>query len=210
LNRIKITVFKIKYTYDTIDLNQFWFDQYFYRQNSTRYAPHNVYTDSESLVAARRDFIGQEKLSDTPDYQTWIFKNDKPVTEAPQSLSVDFAPGSVYDVDWRYEIETNSYLRYQAGSIMKLEDEATISANNVVVLATDIRVIDNVTRREIKTVGDGDALIAQDGEVYLARWKKETRTDRLRFYTIDGYEISMNAGHTWIEVVEDLGQAQVE
>lgn len=200
----------IKYTYDTVDLNQFWFDQYFYRQNGTRYAPHNVYTDSESLIAARADLIDRGDLAGVPAYSSWLFKNDSPVSENAKSLSVDFAPGTVYDVEWRYDATTNAYVRYQAGSLMKLEDGATVTANNVVVLATDIRVIDNVTRREIKTVGEGDVLIAQDGEVYLARWKKESRTDRLRFYTTDGYEISMNAGHTWIEVVEELGQAQAE
>ncbi len=198
----------IKYTYDTIDLNQFWYADFFYRQNGNRYAPHNVYTNSDLLAQAIDALKSQGKLVDPPVYESWQFKDDQPVAaEAAKSLNVDFASGSVYDVDWKYQPETNDYLRYQAGSVMRMTDDAIITANNVIVLAMDIRVVDNVTRRHIQTVGSGDALIVQDGEAYLARWSKESRTDRLRFYTQDGYEISLNAGKTWIEIVPSLSQA---
>lgn len=196
----------IKYTYETIDLNQFWYDDYFYRQNGTRYAPHNVYTDSELLAQAEAKLKEQGQITEAPSYESWLFKEDRPVGDGASSLSIDFAPGALYDVDWEYQAETNSYLRYQAGEVMRMTDGATISANNVVVIAMDIQVVDDKTRRHIKTVGEGDALISQDGESYLGRWKKDSRTSRLRFYTTDGYEISFNAGKTWIEVVEDLGQ----
>jgi hypothetical protein len=198
----------IKYTYQTIDLNQFWYGDFFYRQNSTRYAPHNVYTNSELLAQAAQELRSEGKLVEAPVYQSWQFKDDQPIAaELAKSLTIDFAPGSVYDVAWNYQPETNDYLRYQSGEVMKMTDGAVITANNVVVLAMDIRVIDSVSRRHIQTVGQGDALISQDGETYLARWKKDSRTDRLRFYTADGYEISLNAGKTWIEVVPSLSQA---
>lgn len=197
----------IKYTYETIDLNQFWYSDYFYRQNGTRYAPHNVYTDSNLLVEAEVKLKEQGEITEEPNYESWSFKDNRPIGESAKSLTVDFAPGLVYDVDWKYQSDTNSYLRYQAGTVMKMTDGALILANNVIVLATDIRVIDNVTRRHIQTVGEGDAVISQDGETYSARWKKESRISRLRFYTLDGYEISLNAGKTWIEIVEDIGQA---
>ncbi|MFH1711919.1 MAG: DUF3048 domain-containing protein [Patescibacteria group bacterium] len=192
----------IKYDYDTIDLNQFWQSEYFYRQNGNRYAPHNVYTSSELLISAL-----DELELDPPTYSSWRFKDDSPIEDNARSLKVDFTSGATYDVDWDYNKETNTYTRHQGRSVMKMEDRATIEANNIIVLATDIRVIDNVGRKQIKTVGEGDALIAQDGEVFLCRWKKDERTDRLRFYTHDGFEISMNAGKTWIEVVDSLDQA---
>jgi hypothetical protein len=90
---------------------------------------------------------------------------------------------------------------------MKMTDGATIQADNIVVLETEIRTIDNLGRKSIVTTGEGDAYIAQNGEVFLVRWKKEERTDRLRFFTHDGFEITMNAGVTWIEVVDDIGKA---
>jgi len=186
--------------YKTIDLNQFWQSEYFWRENGTRYAPHNVFTSSELLVSAL------EKLDlGEPKYDVWKFTDDAPV-EKPVSISVDFADGSVYDLSWEYQTQTNSYLRYQGSSVMKMEDGAKISANNVVVISTDMRVIDNEGRLSLLTVGAGDALIIQNGEMYLARWQKNERDERIKFYTADGYEISFNAGVTWIEVVSSLSQ----
>ncbi|MBT3230633.1 DUF3048 domain-containing protein [Candidatus Uhrbacteria bacterium] len=196
----------IKSTYDTLDLNQFWYADYFYRENGTRYAPHNVFTDIEMLVEAWADVFGDV---DEPDYDVWEFADDAPVGVG-KSVSIDWTDGTTYDVSWEYQPETNDYLRYQGLSVMTLEDGDTVEANNIAVIATDIRVIDNEGRRSIVTEGGGDALIIQNGEMYLARWKKSDHDDRLKFYTADGYEISFNAGSTWIEIVSSLSQVETE
>lgn len=195
----------IKYDYDTIDLNQFYQSEYFYRQNSGRYAPHNVFTDSDRLILAL-----DELELDEPAYESWQFKDDAPVDGPGSSIAVDWQDGTTYDVTWEYQSETNDYLRWQGRSIMKMEDGDTITVNNVVVIAADIRTIDNVGRKRIETVGEGDALFAMDGEVFLGRWKKDERTQRLRFYTHEGDEISFNAGQTWIEVIWGLDQVEIE
>lgn len=196
----------IKNTYDTFDLNQFWYADFFYRQNSTRYAPHNVYTTVELLKEAFNEVFDDAKA---PSYGTWQFADDQPV-ETPLSISIDWSDGTTYDVGWKYQAETNNYTRYQGLSKMSMEDGSTIEANNIAIISTDIRIIDNEGRRSIVTVGSGDALIVQNGEVYLARWEKQDHNDRLKFYTADGYEISFNAGKTWIEVVSSLSQVEIE
>jgi hypothetical protein len=193
----------IKYDYDTIDLNQFWQSEYFYRQNSGRYAPHNVFTTSDLLIGSLDELdLGE------PQYELWKFKDGEPSGDH-KSLKVDWTGGSTYDVIWQYEAETNLYTRKQGGSIMYMEDGSIIEINNIVVLATDIRTIDAVDRKRVTTVGEGDALIAQDGESFLVRWKKDERDGRLKFYTHAGDEIAFNAGKTWIEVVSSLSQAQI-
>lgn len=194
----------IRNVYETIDLNEFWQGEYFYRQNKTRYAPHNAYTTSANLIESLKEL----KLN-SPTYGVWKFK-DGEVQEDQYGLSVavDFADGKTYDVDWRYDKEINAYTRYQGTGVMHMEDGATIVADNVVILATDIRTIDNEGRKSVVTVGEGDAWLFQDGKSNLVRWKKETRTDRLRFFTTSGEEIQMNAGKTWIEIVSSLSQAR--
>lgn len=197
----------IKNTYNTLDLNQFWFDTYFYRQNVTRYAPHNVYTNIEMLVEAWDEVF--DEIED-PTYGLWSFAHDAPVDSDGKSIAIDWTDGITYDVVWEYKPETNSYLRYQGSAVMEMEDDAIIDVNNIAVMATDIRVIDNEGRRSIVTEGEGDALIVQNGEVYLARWRKEDHDSRLMFYTADGYPISFNAGSTWVEVVSSLSQVTIE
>ncbi|MBU4452814.1 DUF3048 domain-containing protein [Patescibacteria group bacterium] len=196
----------IKNTFNTFDLNQFWNADYFYRQNSTRYAPHNVYTSSQLLSQAMDDQFGD---LENPEYDLWKFAPDAP-TSNPKSITIDWTEGTTYDIGWMYQAQTNNYLRMQGSRTMKMEDGAVIETNNVAIISTDIRIIDNEGRRSIVTTGEGDALIVQNGEVFLARWKKDDHDDRLKFYTSDGYEISFNAGKTWIEIVSSLSQVEVE
>lgn len=178
-----------------LDLNEFFHGDSFWRA-SNRYAPHNAYTSTELLSEVRESILTRHEHASTPTYEAWAFKEDAPTTD-DVDLAIDFAPGSTYDLTWKYQKETNTYLRDQKG--MSTEP---IIANNVAVIYTDITSIDEKDRRSVRTLGEGDALVAQDGKTIEARWKKPTLTDRLRFYTLDGMEIAMNAGATWIEILE--------
>ncbi len=186
-----------------IDVNQFFESEYFYRQTwGGRYAPHNVYTDGELL----RGILEEFEL-DEPVYDFWKFTEGE--SKGNSSAAIDFADGSTYDVVWEYDAELNQYQRLQGFSLMIMEDGAEIWADNILVMAMDIRTIDAVGRKELTSVGSGDAYIIQNGEGYLGTWEKENHDSQLRFFTMDGYEISMNPGVTWIEVVSGLDQVEL-
>ncbi len=194
--------------YGTIDLNEFFQGEYFYRW-SHRYAPHNTYTTMEDLVSAVGELTRTGAIDGTPEYEMWTFKDGGSSGEV-KSLAIDWTSGSTYDVTWNYDATTNMYTRQQGGTSNFLEGSAEATANNVVVMQSDIEVVDSTGRRHIRTTGTDEAMVFQDGRVIVATWKKDTRTDRLRFYDSTGTEIAMNAGKTWIEVVGALSQATVE
>lgn len=188
---------------DMFDLNEFFQGEYFWRDVPRRQAPHNAYTSTDRLAEA-----ALELKTPTPTYDSWLFKDDAPIgTESPLSLAIDWGEGSLYDVAWKYDPASNDYTRIQDGSVFKTQTGASIVANNVAVLASDITVVDGVGRRHIRTLGTGDALVVQDGTLILGTWKKDSVEDRLRFYDATGKEIRMNAGKTWIEVVPSLDRA---
>jgi hypothetical protein len=194
----------IKYDYDTIDLNQFFQSEYFYRQTNGRYAPHNVFTSADHFIASL-----SELLLDPPAYEPWLFKDDASERGEAKSAFVDM--GSGYGVTWLYDKEVNTYYRFQGtdtrlngSDIVRMEDGEFVQANNVIVIETDIEVIDAIGRKKIRTRGEGGARVMQDGIVIEATWKKETRTDRIRFYDLEGQELAVNAGSTWIQVVSSL------
>lgn len=192
----------------TFDLNQYWWGEYFWRENGTRYAPHNVFTSTELLKAfySVREEAG---VAPTRLYDLWTFKDSEP-TDSESSLYIDFwAP--VYVVDWIYDEKTGRYAREQFGDPHVVESGAQIMADNVAVVITDIEIIDNVGRREIRTTGEGNGYVLQDGRVIVATWKKPSKSERLKFYDrATGIEIAMNAGITWIEVVGDETDVRIE
>lgn len=185
-----------------LDLNEFSQGEYFWRDVPRRQAPHNAYTSTAELGKSVA-----ELQPPAPNYGTWLFKDDAPIGANPASLAINWGEGSLYDVAWTYDPGTNAYTRHEDGSEDKTQDGHTITANNVVVMASDITVVDGVGRRHIRTLGSGDALVVQDGKIILGTWKKDTVDTRLRFYAADGSEIKMNAGKTWIEVVPSIDRA---
>lgn len=182
-----------------LDLNEFFQGEHFYR-DQRRYAPHNVYTNSQLMSNALAELQPAE-----PHYAPLVFKDDSPVESLAQvSFSLDWGPGSTYDVNWEYQAATNSYVRFQSG------DELAINANNVIVLATDVESIDNVDRKQVATIGQGDAMLFQDGQVTVGRWIKTSSTEPLRIVDEQGDELPWNAGRTWIEVVRSLTAVSLE
>lgn len=193
----------------TFDMNQYWWGEYFWRANGNRFAPHNVFTSTESL---RAFYLLREEAGVAPTrlYDVWSWKDPEPTGKDGVGLYVDFwAP--VYTVDWEYDGESGQYLRSQFGRPHEVESGDRIVADNVAVVVTEIEVIDNVGRREIRTLGEGEGYVLQDGIVIEATWKKPSKSERLKFYNrATGEEIAMNAGITWIEVVGDEEDIRIE
>jgi len=189
----------------TYDFNQYWWGSYFWRA-SDRYAPHNVFTSSENLLAFSEL---REEQGAAPErlYGLWTFKDPEPV-EAESTLHIDFFP-PVYTVDWEYNRETGRYERWQFDAPHVTGEGERIEADNVAVVITDVSVIDSVGRRDVRTTGEGQGHVLQDGQVIEVRWEKPSASERLRFY-VDEEEVVMNAGVTWIEVVPGEGSIEIE
>lgn len=182
----------------TRDFDQFFQSEYFWRDNVGRFAPHNVYTSTDLLKSSLEE-IGRS----TKAYTSWLFADGE---ASGQELSpvIDWESGSTYDVTWKYDKTTNAYTRYQGKDIMKTSSGSTITANNILIFESEIAVVDATGRRHVRTIGEGKGIVYQNGTKIEATWKKLARTDRLRFYALDGKEIAMNAGKTWMEVVPDV------
>lgn len=185
----------------TIDLNQFFQSEYYYRDELTRYAPHNVYTSTSILESSIAE-VKEKYDVGASSYESWTFTDGVSQSSTVTTMHIEW--GSGYDVDWTYDPSTNTYHRSQGGN--------TYTANNVVVIATDIGTIpgDDKGRRTVRTIGEGSMHLYQNGEEIIGTWKKVSAEDRLRFYGMDGSEVMMNAGKTWIEVIDSLDRVRVE
>lgn len=186
----------------TFDLNEFSHGSSFWRALS-RLAPHNAYTSSELLNAFLQN---RNEAGVAPEvlYESWKFKDpaeDRDL-QAVSHVAVDFwAP--TYRIDWNFDSATNRYLRSQNGTLDNTLEGNQVQADNVVLVVTDVDVLDGVGHRKIRTTGEGSAWVMQDGIVIEATWKKASASQRLRFYRGEE-EIGMNPGSTWIEVVPSV------
>jgi hypothetical protein len=62
-------------------------------------------------------------------------------------------------------------------------------------------MVDDIGRRDIRTVGEGEGYLLQEGKIIPIAWKRPQKTNIPRFYAEDGTEYTLLAGVTWIEVL---------
>jgi hypothetical protein len=187
------------------NLDQFFNDKYFWR-SGTRYAPHNVFTSVTKLSQAA-DKNGWSASSFTPwTYEDIATSTNIGLDSASTTMKVPYA--GAYAATWAYDAESGLYTRSQGRRIQKDADGTVVTAKNVVLLATDATVLDNVGRLRITTTGSGDAVVAHDGKIIHGTWSRKDGQN-FTFNDADGKEIPFGRGKTWISIITNGGLEKV-
>lgn len=181
------------------DLDQFAGGAYFWRISS-RFAPHNVYTDTGKL----REYQSKKGYGKS-NYTGFARKVDTPAV-TPNVNSIDFTiSSSIFNPHYDYDKTTNSYKRSEGGAAHMSVDQAGVQTqlNPKVVLALVLPQSANGKYTVYQTIGSGTAYVFQDGVVNQVTWKKDSNGGPLMLTDAAGASVKLNAGQTWISVVGD-------
>jgi len=178
-----------------------WGGRYF-KRITQRNAPHNVYTDGETLRKLG-DRIGADDGTYKP---AWTFAKDAPLVWRPAGGSIRVAyPANV--ITYQYDRATNTYKRAVTGEA-KQTDAGTkqqVAPKNVIVMIMSFGPLNDghpgKKRLEADVVGSGKAWIATNGKTIVGTWKKTSVTGPTRFYDKDGKPVTLTVGQTFIQVM---------
>jgi hypothetical protein len=193
-------------TYDS-GFPVFWRDPE--RLGHTIPAEHQMVASTDKLFeqGAKRGFAYNDKNGTAwnATFKSWNFVDGK-ASSSPTAtdISYEFWSGSAdYNVEWKYDSATNSYLRFNGGTAFTdLTTKQQISVSDVVVMSVKEKgPVDSEKHMYYEVVGTGKAKIFQNGIVIDGTWKKATDTDRTRFYDAQGKEISFVRGKIWISAI---------
>lgn len=187
----------------------------YFRRSAARSAPHNLYTDSAALAAARAD-LGADRPADPAALAEigFVLKAEAPASEWPQaqSLSYYFLYRETY-VGWSYDPANNTYLYFrQARPHVDARSGEQLRFTNVVILEVPEKPIpgDPKQRIEQQVVGEGRARIFRDGTMVEAVWRKGAGFAQLQLFAADGAEVALNPGNVWIAAIPSLDNLTVE
>lgn len=181
---------------EVFDLNEFYRGWYYYRDDN-RGAPHNVYTSSDLWRGALERYAPS---STSAQGSSWVFDmKESCLTDCVAVVNIDY--NFTYEVEWQYTSSTGRYTRSQFGREHRDADGTPYSADTILIQSVDTTVLDNVGRLAVDTVGEGKGAVARDGYLIPATWKKQSVSDRTRWYGADGQEIPLKAGKIWVQVV---------
>jgi len=160
-------------------------------------------------LAATRKWtnVDEENMAWDKNFVSWKFKAEAKESERGSVASISFAFWDqfkdAYSVQWNYDSATNSYKRLNGGKPhLDMETKQQLTAKNVAIqFAKETIGVDEHGHLLYGTIGEGKALIFEDGKIISGTWKKPSRTARTKFYDATGTEVSFNPGQVWIEVV---------
>lgn len=201
--------------YDVKDLNQFsigfpvfWRD--YQRLGHPVATEHTMYSTTKKLweVGSKRGWIATDLAGIKWDenFVSWKFKDDQGRGTVAK-IRVPFwesQPG--YDVEWNYDVATNTYKRKNGGeNHIDLDNKLQLSPKVVVIqFERESNANDGYPGNVhllYKTTGTGKALIFQDGKMIEGQWSKVSRTKRTKYTDSNGKEITFNKGQIWIQTV---------
>lgn len=164
-------------------------------------APHNAYTSTDNV-----NKLFDARLGAAHKVDAWLMENDPDTAQRGENgakIDVPISNQAAYSPVWIYDQAANDYQRTVSGKEDKDSDGAVITTKNVIVLRTDISVIDTEGRLKIAATGRGAATIYRNGKSEDVSWVENgDSTMPVRFYGADGAEAVLTTGNIWVEVVK--------
>lgn len=167
-------------------------------------APHNAYTNTKSILK-----IAQSKGYKTTSEQKSVLNY---VTNEVELGGENVIPASTitipytssHKVKYVYNEETKRYTRYSKGKVM--QDEMTkenVTTKNIIITFAKNYTLDdgeNKGRQDVVTVGNLDGYYITNGKAIKIKCNKQNRESQTVYMDLNGKEIEVNDGNTWVNI----------
>ena len=189
------------------NLDAFGLDDHFWRE-STRPAPHNLYTGLASLRDAA-EAKGYATRREATAGDRWPYTAGRPDPERGEAgdgftLTWPYSRGG-HQVSFVWEPGADGvpgdYLRFEGDNPHLAEETGEqLRARSVVVAFAEFRRVpgDAEGRLDAQLTGEGEAVVFANGRSYAAGWLKAERSSPLVLLDADGEKLALDVGQTWI------------
>jgi hypothetical protein len=184
----------------------------FYWREPPKGSYHNAFTSMEKIKKTAMN----KKYRMTSDADSIIEYNQKD-TDLPSGMNaqkVYIKYSSLQNTSYEYDAEKKLYLRSMRG--IEHKDRFTgerFVAKNIIVQYVRNDLLDDPEkkgRQELYDVGSGNGYFITDGKAIEIKWTKTTRAGKTIYKDLEGNEIKLNDGITWIQIVPLTGTVTIE
>ncbi|SFB15224.1 Protein of unknown function [Lentibacillus halodurans] len=170
-----------------------------FKRESFRSAPHNSYLQFDAVY----DTAEQKGYGVSETYDPLPFTTEEEAADISGdpavSVEIDYSSRLKYIVEYKYDEKNGVYTRYSDGEqTVERNSGEPITTDNILIVETSHRVIDDAGRREIDITSGGNAYLIQKGKVREVQW--ENRNGRI-IPVQDGDPVKFVQGKTWINVI---------
>lgn len=174
----------------------------FYRDKTLNKAyEHTAFGTTEKI----NNVISEKKFRTTSDEMLLKYSpfkidlsKDSTVEEA-NKVSIEYS--SYQTSSYEYDKENMVYKSYMAGK--EHVDAITnkqYTVKNIITYKVKNTSMDSYGRQNLDNVGSGEGYYITNGQAIKIKWKKENRSSKTVYTYMDGKELIVNDGNTWIHI----------
>lgn len=179
---------------------------------SDKSSPHNVVTSTEKII----------QIAERKEYQTTLDKksvlnytsNDVKLEEGINATNITIPHSTQQEVEYRYNEETKRYTRYARN---KLQSEwytgEAVTTKNIIITFCDNYTLDdseNKGRQGLYNIGEFKGYYITNGKAIEITCIKSSRTSQTVYKDLNGNEIQVNDGNTFIHICPKNADVKIE
>lgn len=179
-----------------------------YFRSNDKSAPHNLFTSSEGIQESIANKGYRTTYKET--YQGYFNFNEDDENEIQLEDGLDAAVVKVYQSDCKpwfvYNEEDGLYYRYEFGKEqMDCETDTQLAVKNVIIQECTVEPYYDIQDHDRVAIGltkGGDGLYLTNGKAIHITWKCSGEGQPTKYYDLEGNELVINQGKTWINVMD--------
>lgn len=189
-------------TYSVNNINGITESSESFWRTKDKYAPHNVATSTEKImeIAQRKGYRTTSNAESVLNYVTdeVNLENGTAITEVTIPYSY------LQKVSYQYDEEKKVFVRYARGKkqVDWNSSEAVTTKNIIITFAQNYTLNDteNKGRQGLKNIGTLDGYYITNGKYIPIKCEKTSRTSQTIYKDLEGKEIEVNDGNTFIQI----------
>lgn len=194
------------------NINGLYVDSAYWRDRKIA-APHNVFTNIETLYKSAENLGYQtttdewEALTITSDNVDLTKIKNKTCTDTDcdtglvQANKVTIPYSNSQTRSYAYDSERKVYLRYMNHNAhIDRDSKEQYHYKNIIIIKVKNKTLDSYGRQDLDTTGTKEAYYITNGYAIPITAKKDSRSGKTIYNYMDGSEVKLNDGNTFIQI----------
>lgn len=179
---------------------------------SGKYSPHNVVTSTEKIlsIAERKGYATTSEQDSILNYTA----EEVELKEGVNATNIKIPHSNYQKVEYKYNDETKRYTRYARGKLQtEWETEEEITTKNIIItFCNNYTLNDNEQkgRQGLDNIGEFKGYYITNGKAIEITCIKNSRASQTLYKDLNGNEIKINDGNTFIHICPTDANVQIE
>lgn len=166
-------------------------------------APHNLFTSTESIlkIAERKGYL---KTSNKKSVLNYVPNEVEMPSTAVNATSVTIPHSNLQTVKYEYDEQSKTYKRYARNKLQTdyITGEPVTTKNIIITMCENYTLDDseNKGRQGLKNIGTFKGYYITDGKAIEIECTKNARDEQTAYKDLNGKEIEVNDGNTFVNI----------